>query len=128
MRFLSPDEVTALSSLPAPLPDLGSPVVGFSMTSDHAVQLHETLKPLRPTRSIYEYDDDCLPIFVRDMTDEEYEAAFAAWRESVEKWKRTNGRVTTSGPMRYDIDVDLQNGKRVSLVGDGTTWKVVGSR
>lgn len=117
-----------LSAIQPPLPDLGSPVVGLRMTSDHDVQIYETLKPVRPERAVWEYPDDdeySGAVYVRDLTDEEYEAALERWRVAVEDWKRTNGRMMTSGPMRYDLEVELEDGRHVTLVGDGKTWRLV---
>ena len=108
------------------LPDLGAPIVSIVVNRDHDVQVYETLKPPCPTRAVYDFtSDEDGPVYVRDLSDEEYEAALARWQEAVAEWERTNGLVSTKGPMRYDVTARLLNGSVVTLVGDGKEWAVV---
>jgi len=80
------------------------PVTGEPFVRCESVEMdRETLDyrcppPERPTREIWEWDDDAeTPTYVREMTDEEYEAALKKYEERCKEWNRTGGEIRLAG-------------------------------
>jgi len=53
--------------------------------------------PERPSREIYEWDDNDEPRYVRDRTDKEYEAALKKHEKALKEWHGAQGRYRAVG-------------------------------
>lgn len=117
-------EIEALGLWPTePHPSTGEPFVecvAFDQRTDH--QTLRSLRPSKPDREVYTYEDDC-PVYVRDLTDEEYAAAIASWEKADAEWKRTNGMFVTRGQTHTSGTFKTASGATASGECAGTHWR-----
>lgn len=58
--------------------------------------------PKKPTMALCEWNDDLdQEVYVRDLTDEEFERAMAEWAEAAKEWRLNGGVGTVSGPLIF---------------------------
>jgi hypothetical protein len=101
------DDIRNSDMWPAAHPDTGEPFVDGTITTENNAQLVQRLiGPSPPTRELYETVETCCDecgephyedVYVRDLTDEEYAAAWAAYEKASAEFERTGGRFYVAG-------------------------------
>lgn len=83
------------------------------------------LQPSPPSRTVYTWDDDDI-VDERELSDEEFAEATAAYELASAEWRRTGGMFVIAGQTAYRVEVQCADGTKATgmgaAVGDETRW------
>jgi len=107
-------------------PQDGHPMTGDPFTrceffnSEMPVNVMFHGPPVPPERRVYEWDDwTDQEVYVRDLTDEEYDQAWKDYEKAAKKWHTTQGRILVPG-------LTTVKGKFLTDCGDWAEGELMG--
>lgn len=83
--------------------------------------------PSQPTRELWEYpyEDADMPVYVRDLTEAEYQEDMKAYRKAMREWNKTDGVLRIAGALHTTATFRTEKGFEAEGVwdeGQGWVW------
>ncbi len=74
------------------------------------------LPPQKPGRELYDFDSEENYVYIRDLTDTEYEQAMKEYEQATERWVKNSGKLNIVGPTTTTATFVTKSGSRAEGV------------